>query len=134
MNTIKDNRGGRRAGAGRKKKPSTQLRDSIEAINIPKIVKNLEKWSQGHEVLCPWCQKMTGVYVPDTVALQSAIELLNRRLGKPAQKHEIDITTTIQLNADQIDQVIRNHLPQIVELYRGEIMLLTEGNVDNPAS
>ena len=130
MNTIKDNRGGRRAGAGRKKKPSTQLRDSIEAINIPKIVKNLEKWSEGKPVICPKCQEHTGIWVPDTVALQSAIELLNRRLGKPAQKHEIDITTTIQLNADQIDQVIKNHLPQIVELYRQEIMLLTQGEGD----
>ena len=114
-------------GSGRKKAPGTQLRDAIEEINIPKIVKNLEKWSQGKEVICPRCTERTGVYVPDTVALQSAIELLNRRLGKPVQRQEIDITTTIQLNADQIDQVLRNHLPQIVELYRSEIMLLTEG-------
>jgi len=114
-------------GSGRTKAPGTQLRDAIEEINIPKIVKNLEKWSQGKEVICPRCTERTGVYVPDTVALQSAIELLNRRLGKPVQRQEIDITTTIQLNADQIDQVLRNHLPQIVELYRSEIMLLTEG-------
>jgi len=114
-------------GSGRTKAPGTQLRDAIEEINIPKIVKNLEKWSQGKEVICPKCLEHTGVYVPDTVALQSAIELLNRRLGKPVQRQEIDITTTIQLNADQIDQVIHNHLPQIVELYRQEILLLTEG-------
>jgi len=136
MNTI-NKRGGRRPGAGRKKTPSTQLRDSIEAINIPKIVKNLEKWSQGKEVICPKCLEHTGVYVPDTVALQSAIELLNRRLGKPAQKHEIDITTTIQLNADQIDTVLRNHLPQVVEMYQVEILeilsqrkLLSQGKYD----
>jgi len=128
MNTIKETRGGPRAGAGRKKTPSTQLKDSIEAINIPKIVKNLEKWSEGKEVICPHCNERTGIYVPDTVALQAGIELLNRRLGKPAQKHEIDITQTIQLNADQIDQVLRNHLPPIVELYKPEIAgLLTEG-------
>jgi len=126
MNTISKH-GGRRAGAGRKPTPHTQLRDSIEAINIPKIVKNLEKWSQGHEVICPKCLEKTGVYVPDTVALQSAIELLNRRLGKPVQRQEIDITQTIQLNADQIDNVIRKHLPQIVEIYRAEILQLTEG-------
>ena len=118
-------------GSGRKKAPGTQLRDSIEAINIPKIVKNLEKWSQGHEVICTHCQEPTGVYVPDTVALQSAIELLNRRLGKPVQRQEIDITTTIQLNADQIDNVLRNHLPQIVEIYQAEIRgLLNEGKSD----
>jgi len=114
-------------GSGRKKAPGTELRDSIEAINIPKIVKNLEKWSQGHEVICPRCTERTGIYVPDTVALQSAIELLNRRLGKPVQKQEVDITHNIQLNADQIDQVLRNHLPQIVELYKVDILQLTEG-------
>jgi len=128
MNTIKETRGGPRPGAGRKKTPSTQLKDSIEAINIPKIVKNLEKWSEGREVICPRCSERTGIYVPDTVALQSAIELLNRRLGKPVQRQEIDITHKIQLNADQIDQVLRNHLPQIVEIYGSEIRgLLTEG-------
>lgn len=108
-------------GSGPRKKPGTELKDAIEAINIPKIVKNLEKWSQGHEVKCTHCDKPTGVYVPDTVALQSAIELLNRRLGKPVQRQEIDITQNIVLNADQIDNVLRNHLPQIVELYQAEI-------------
>ena len=118
-------------GSGRKKAPGTELRDSIEAINIPKIVKNLEKWSQGHEVICPKCLEHTNIYVPDTVALQSAIELLNRRLGKPVQRQEIDITSHVQFNADQLDTIIRNHLPQIVEIYRAEIAgLLSEGKGD----
>jgi hypothetical protein len=120
MDTIKQH-GGRRPGAGRRPTPSTQLKDAIEAINIPEIVKRLEKWSKGTEVVCPHCLEKTGITVPDTVALQSAVELLNRRLGKPVQRQEIDITQTIQLNADQIDQVIKNHLPQIVEIYRTEI-------------
>ena len=113
-------------GSGRPYEPKRQLKDAIEAINIPKIVKNLEKWSQGHEVTCPHCQERTGVYVPDTVALQSAVELLNRRLGKPVQRQEIDVTTTIQLNADQLDNVLRNHLPQVVEMYKGEILQILE--------
>ena len=113
-------------GSGRKKAPGTELKDAIEGINIPKIVKNLEKWSAGHKVICPHCEKDTLVTVPDTVALQSAIELLNRRLGKPVQRQEIDITTTIQLNADQIDNVLRNHLPQVVEMYRGEIIQILD--------
>ena len=118
-------------GSGRKKTPGTELKDAIASINIPKIVKNLEKWSTGHEVTCPHCQERTGVYVPDTVALQSAVELLNRRLGKPVQRQEIDITQTIQLNADQLDNVLRNHLPQVVEMYRTEIAgLLGEGRGD----
>ena len=117
-------------GSGRKKAPGTQLRDAIEEIDVSRIVKNLEGWSKGKEVICPKCLEHTGVYVPDTVALQSAIELLNRRLGKPVQRQEIDVTSHVQLNADQIDQVLRNHLPQIVELYRSEIMLLTQGKCD----
>ena len=115
-------------GSGPRFKPGTQLKDAIAKVNIPKIVKNLEKWSNGKEVICPRCDKGTGVYVPDTIALQSALELLNRRLGKVPQSVQIDITETIQLNADQIDSVLRNHLPQIVEIYRAEIAgLLTEG-------
>ena len=108
-------------GSGPKTKPGRQLKDAIEAINIPKIVRNLEKWSQGKEVICSRCNERTGVYVPDTVALQAGIELLNRRLGKVPQSVQLDITETIQLNADQIDQVLRNNLPQIVEIYRTEI-------------
>ena len=111
-------------GSGPRKKPSTQLKDAIAEINIPKIVRNLEKWSQGKEVICPHCQECTGVYVPDTVALQSAIELLNRRLGKPVQKTELDVTHNIQLNADQLDSLLVNHLPRIVELYKPEITAL----------
>ena len=124
MNTIKPKHGGRRPGAGRKPTPSTQLKDAIAEINIPKIVRNLEKWSEGKEVVCPHCQERTGVYVPDTVALQSALELLNRRLGKVPQQVQLDVTETIQLNADQIDSVLRGHLPQIVELYKPEITAL----------
>ena len=113
-------------GSGRPYEPKRQLKDAIASINIPKIVKNLEKWSTGHEVTCPHCQERTGVYVPDTVALQSAVELLNRRLGKPVQRQEIDITQTIQLNADQLDNVLRNHLPQVVEMYLHEIIEIIE--------
>ena len=108
-------------GSGPKRKPGTELRDAIGEVNLTKIIKNLEKWSEGKEVICPKCLERTGVYVPDTIALQSAIELVNRRLGKVPQSVQLDITETIQLNADQIDQVLRNNLPQIVELYRTEI-------------
>ena len=118
-------------GSGRPYEPKRQLKDAIEAINIPKIVKNLEKWSTGHEVTCPKCLERTGVYVPDTVALQSAVELLNRRLGKPVQRQELDITSHVQFNADQLDMILENHLPQIVDRYRVQIAgLLGEGRGD----
>ena len=96
-------------GSGPRKKPGTELKDAIGEVNLPKIVKNLERWSQGKEVVCPHCNERTGVYVPDTVALQSAIELLNRRLGKVPQSVQLDITETIQLTADQIDMLIERY-------------------------
>ena len=96
-------------GSGRKKKPGTELRDAIGEVNIPKIVKNLEKWSEGKEVICPHCAERTGCYIPDTVSLQSALELLNRRLGKVPQSVQVDITETIQLSADQIDLLIERY-------------------------
>ena len=95
--------------SGKKKLPGTQLRDAIAEVNIPKIVKNLEQWSKGKEVVCPRCDKRTGVYVPDTIALQSALELLNRRLGKVPQSVQLDITESIQLNADQVDLLIERY-------------------------
>ena len=123
MEDIKDKRGGRRPGAGRKKEPSSQLRDAIQEVNLPKIVKNLERWSEGKEVVCPHCTERTGVYVPDTVALQSAIELLNRRLGKVPQQVQLDITEKIQLTADQCDALIeRYRIAQLALLQQGEVI------------
>jgi len=114
-------------GSGRTKLPKRQFKDAIQDINVAEIVKSLTTWSKGKEVICPFCNRNTGAYTADTVALQSAIELLNRRLGKPVQKHEVDITETIQLNADQWDTVLRNRLPQLVEMFKAEILeILTQ--------
>ena len=118
-------------GSGRTKLPKRQFKDAIQDINVSDIVKSLTDWSKGKEVICPFCNRNTGAYTADTVALQSAIELLNRRLGKVPQSVQVDITETIQLNADQIDSVIRKHLPQIVKLYKVEIAgLLSPGECD----
>ena len=116
-------------GSGRPFEPKRQLKDAIAGVNIPKIVKNLEKWSQGKEVICPRCMERTGVYVPDTVALQSALELLNRRLGKVPQSVQIDITETIKLNADQVDTILTRILasPEALEFFR--IKQLAQGEV-----
>jgi len=117
-------------GSGKKKLPGRQLMDAIAEVNIPKIVKNLEKWSQGKEVICPHCTERTGIYVPDTVALQSALELLNRRLGKVPQSVQVDITETLQFNADQIDTILNRILssPEALEFFR--IKQLTQGAIE----
>ena len=117
-------------GSGKKKLPGTQLRDAIAEVNIPKIVKNLEKWSQGKEVICPHCFKDTNVYVPDTIALQSALVLLDRRLGKVPQSVQLDITESIQLNADQVDLLIeRYQIAHRAMLPEGEKCDIIEGEV-----
>ena len=115
-------------GSGPKTKPGTQLRDAIAEVNIPKIVKNLEKWSQGKEVICPHCLKNTGICVPDTISLQAALELLNRRLGKVPQSVQLDITETIQLNADQVAllveryQIAHRAMLPVGEVIEGEVL------------
>ena len=108
-------------GSGRKKLPKRLFKDAIQNIDDSEIIESLQTWARGKEVVCPRCNQPTGAYTADTVALQSAIELLNRKRGKVPQSVQLDITETIQLDADQIDQVLRNNLPQIVELYRTEI-------------
>ena len=105
MENIKATHGGRRPGAGRKKTPSRQLRDAIDNINVEEIVHNLKQWAKGKEVVCPHCNERTGCYTADTVALQSAIELLNRRLGKVPQSVQLGVTEMIQLDADQADKI-----------------------------
>jgi hypothetical protein len=56
-------------------------------------------------------------------------------MGKPKQKHEVDITENIQLTADQIDTLVVRHLPQIVEMYKSEIAgLLSEATLSSRSS
>ena len=111
-------------GSGRKKLPKRLFKDAIANINESEIIESLRTWAKGKPVICPHCLKDTGAYTADTVALQAAIELLNRKRGKVPQSVQLDVTETIVLNADQIDQVLRKHLPQIVEIYKPEITAL----------
>ena len=125
----KGQHGGRRPGAGRRKTPSRQFKDAIANINVAEIVANLKDWARGKPVYCPYCDKDTGVYTADTVALQSAIELLNRRLGKVPQSVQLDITETIQLTADQIDLIVeRYQIAQralLGEVIEGEVKVIS---------
>ena len=81
---------------------------------IPDFTAKLEELTR--DTICVHCGNV--VKGPDREAL---IYLCNRALGMPRQRQELDITQTIQLDADQIEAVIRNHLPRIVEMYRPEI-------------
>lgn len=115
-------------GSGRPKEPRQLVKDAVQGINVATIFKQLKEWAKGKPVYCPYCNKDTGIYTADTVALQSAIELLNRKLGKPVQQVNVDITETIQLTADQIDLVISNH-PVLKFLYQQYQLLITQGKL-----
>ena len=104
----------------------TQSAQDIE-LNLqkdaPRYIKELTKLTK--PIVCPECGNEIKVIDKDVL-----MYLVDHAIGKSKSRTEVDLTTNIQLNADQIDQVLRNHLPQIVELYRSEIMLLTQGKCD----
>jgi len=114
--------GGKRVGAGRKKAPSRQFKDAIQDINVSEIVQSLTEWAKGKSVICPKCGEDTLCYTADTVALQSAIELLNRSLGKSVQK-SISLTANIQLTGDDCDELFeRYQIANRALLGTGEIL------------
>jgi len=115
-----------KAGFRRTKVYKTKSLQELEqelALKVPDIVAELEKLTKPIE--CPNCGNTIKVIDKDV-----GMYLVDRVLGKPKQRQELDITQSIQLNADQIDRVIRNHLPQIVEMYGSEICALLSGSTE----
>jgi len=102
---------------GRYKSKTLQELEQELALKVPDIVAELEKLTKPFE--CPHCGNQIRIIDKDV-----GMYLVDRVMGKPKQKHEVDIAENIQLTADQIDQVLRNHLPQIVEMYGSEIRAL----------
>jgi len=106
-----------RKGYRRTKKLEGKTLADIErelAYRVPDFVNKLEELTK--DITCPGCGT-----VVKTVDRDALIYLCDRAMGRPKQTQQLDITQTIQLNADQIDQVLRNNLPQIVEMYKVEI-------------
>ena len=113
-------------GSGPRKQVRGQMKDAIDNVDVDRLFKKLEAWAEGKEVVCPHCGERTGAYTADTVALQSILELLNRRLGKSVQK-SISLTGNIQLSGDDCDELIgRFKLVQRALLPGGDII---EGEV-----
>ena len=112
---------------GRRKSKTLQELEQELALKAPDIIAELEKLTKPIE--CPSCGHTVKVIDKDV-----GMYLVDRVMGKPKQKHEVDVAETIQLTADQIDTILKNHLPQIVELYKPEIRgLLTEAPPANTA-
>ena len=95
------------------------------ARKVPDIISQLEKLTR--QFACPHCHKPVQVIDKDV-----GIYLVNRALGMPKQRTELDITQTYQFNADQLDALLERHLPAIAELiaerYHVEIPLLASQN------
>ena len=89
----------------------------------PGLIAELEKLTKPIE--CPHCGNRIEIIDKDV-----AMYLIDHAIGKAKMRQEVDITTTMVLNADQIDSVIKNNLPQKVSMYREEIRgLLPEANL-----
>jgi len=108
----------------------TQSAQDIE-LNLqkdaPRYIEELTKLTK--PIVCPECGNEIKVIDKDVL-----MYLVDHAIGKSKQRQEVDITSHVQLNADQIDSVMRNHLRQVVEMYLPEILeilsqrkLLTEG-------
>ena len=95
----------------------TQSAQDIE-LNLqkdaPRYIKELERLTK--PIPCPQCGNEIKVIDKDVL-----MYLVDHAIGKSKQRTEVDLTTNIVLNADQIDNVLRNHLPQVVQMYGPEI-------------
>ena len=112
-----------RKGYRRTKKIEGKTLSDIErelAFRVPDIIAELERLTK--PITCPSCGN--SIHVIDK---EVGMYLVDRVMGKPTQKHELDITETIQLSGDQIDLLI--------ERYKIATMPLIEGDfkpIDNP--
>jgi hypothetical protein len=114
-------------GFRRSRKLSEVSQEEIERNLIkryPDFLDRLEQLTKPFS--CPHCGNE--VKGPDREAL---IYLCNRAVGMPKQRSETSITHNIVLSADELDEVFRNHLPQVVEMYRPEIVALLPERTEN---
>ena len=87
---------------GKYKSKTLQELEQELALKAPDIVAELEKLTKPIE--CPNCGNSIKVIDKDV-----GMYLIDRVLGKPKQRTEVDITETIQLTADQVDMLIERY-------------------------
>lgn len=93
-----------KAGFRRTKRYKTKSLQELErdiANKAPDIVEELEKLTKPFP--CPHCGNEIRIIDKDV-----GIYLVDRALGKPKQRQEVDITQNIQLSADDIDRIIQD--------------------------
>ena len=101
---------GRPGRSGPRKMPHTALREALDQLegDIPDLLERLKTIAAGHEVVCSECGQMVDVCpkcgatvtlrVPD---IEAAKYLVDRILGKPALKLEIDVLQKVELSPEQ---------------------------------
>ena len=94
-------------GSGPRKLPSTILKEAISNLegDIPGIIEELKKLACGKPVKCE-CGREVGLKQIDR---EAAIYLIDRVLGKPAQRTEVDITERIVLSSVQIEKIMQRY-------------------------
>lgn len=87
--------------------PSLTLKEALSNLegDIPGIIQELKKLAYGKPVRCE-CGREVGLKQIDR---EAAIYLIDRVLGKPTQKTEVDITERIELTSVQIDRLIQRY-------------------------
>ena len=72
--------------------------------DIPGIIEELKKLAYGKPVKCE-CGRKVGKQIDR----EAAIYLIDRVLGKPAQRTEVDITERIVLSSVQIERIMQRY-------------------------
>ena len=99
-------------GSGPRKLQSTTLKEAISNLegDIPSIIEELKRLAYGKPVICE-CGREVGLRQIDR---EAAIYLIDRVLGKPTQRTEVDVTERIELTPLQIERIIERY--QIAEI------------------
>ncbi len=112
-----------KAGYRKTKWREAKSREEIEreiAFRVPDILIELEKLTK--PFACPHCGNTIKVIDKDV-----GMYLIDRVLGKPKQKLEMDVTETIQLTGDQCDALVeRFKLAQGALLPEGDSLTLVD--------
>ena len=73
--------------------------------DVPGIIEELKKLAYGKPVICE-CGREVGLKQIDR---EAAIYLIDRVLGKPTQRTEVDITERIVLTSVQIEKIMQRY-------------------------
>ena len=101
---------GAKGRSGRKKLPRTQLREALDRLegDIPELLERLKLVAHGRLLQCPECGAAVdrcpgcgAALVLRTPDVEAAKYLVDRILGKPVMRQELDVLHTVQLTAGQ---------------------------------